>query len=228
MAGMLPAVAIAVAVVVRRPLTLIRWRLIATCFVALVVGLTPFATQPIRAAYFPAMNEGEPTGCRTKIAASCTLSKGTYDAFMYNLNRRQYGKPSLSDRQASLGEQVGMWWLYFRWQWLRDADNDHPFAQSLLAATFLVLGLLGAWVHFNKDRRYVLVFRNAHVHDDAAAHLLPELQARRVAGSNVAGAARSARPRLLLPVELLGVGRVGGAGPGVRLGSVGDVARPNG
>jgi hypothetical protein len=152
MAGMLPAVGIAAAVLVRRPLTVLRWRLIASCLFALVVGLTPFATQPIRAAYFPAMNEGEPTGCRTTISVSCTLSKGTYDAFMYNLDRRQYGKPSLSDRQASLGEQVGMWWLYFRWQWLRDADAEHPFTQSLLAATFLVLGLLGAWVHYTRDR----------------------------------------------------------------------------
>ena len=32
-----------------------------------VLGLTPFATQPIRAAYFPAINEGEPTACRTKL-----------------------------------------------------------------------------------------------------------------------------------------------------------------
>jgi hypothetical protein len=152
MAGMLPAVGIAAAVLIRRPLTLVRWRLIASCLFALVIGLTPFATQPIRAAYFPAMNEGEPTGCRTTITASCTFSKGTYDAFMYNLDRRQYGKPSLSDRQASLGEQVGMWWLYFRWQWLRDADGQHPFSQSLLAATFLMLGLVGAWIHFTRDR----------------------------------------------------------------------------
>jgi Protein of unknown function (DUF2723) len=152
MAGMLPAVAIAVAIVVRRPATLVRWRLVASCLFVLVVGLTPFATQPVRAAYFPAMNEGETTGCRTSINLSCTFSKSTYDAFMYNFNRNQYGKPALSDRQASLGEQVGMWWLYFKWQWLRDAYEGNPFTQSLLAATFLVLGLFGAWVHFTRDR----------------------------------------------------------------------------
>ena len=39
-----------------------------------------------------------------------------------------------------------------------------------------------------------------------------------VAGSGVAGAARGARPRLLLPLELLGVGRVGRARPDVRVG----------
>jgi hypothetical protein len=153
MAGMLPAPAVALAVIMRRPATLLRGRLLLACVVALFVGITPFATQPIRAAYFPAMNEGEPTACRTKLEFSCTMSKGTYDAFMYNFNRGQYGKPSLSDRQASFGEQAGMWWLYFKWQWLRDPDAQYPFTQALLAASFFVLGLLGGWTHFQRDRK---------------------------------------------------------------------------
>src|SRR6185369_9415912 len=78
---------------------------------------------------------------------------GTLDAFNYNFNRGQYGKPELSDRQASFGEQIGMWWMYFKWQWLRDAHGEHPFPQALLAAAFLVLGLFGGWVHFQRDRR---------------------------------------------------------------------------
>ncbi len=153
MAGMLPAPAVAFAVIMRRPQTLLRWKLLLVCAFALFVGITPFATQPIRAAYHPALNEGEPTACRTKIALKCTLSEGTYSAFMYNFNRGQYGKPALGDRQATLGEQVGMWWLYFKWQWIRDANAQHPFAQALLAAAMLVLGLFGAWVHFQKDRK---------------------------------------------------------------------------
>ena len=153
MAGMLAAPAVGIAVLVRRPRTVYRWRLLLACVGAIVLGLTPFATQPIRAAYFPAINEGEPTACRTKLEFSCTFSKGTLDAFNYNFNRGQYGKPDLSDRQASFPEQVGMWWLYFKWQWIRDAHGDHPFAQALLAAAFLVLGLFGGWVHFKRDKR---------------------------------------------------------------------------
>ena len=153
MAGMLPAPAVALAVVMRRPATLLRGRLLLACLVALFVGITPFATQPIRAAHFPAMNEGEPTACRTKLELSCTMSKGTYDAFMYNFNRGQYGKPSLSERQASFTEQAGMWWLYFKWQWLRDPDAQYPFTQALLAASFFVLGLLGGWAHYQRDRK---------------------------------------------------------------------------
>jgi hypothetical protein len=153
MAGMLPAPAVALAILMRRPATILRWKLLLACLVAGVIGVTPFATQPIRAAHFPALNEGEPTACRTKLEASCTFSKGTYDAFMYNFNRGQYGKPQLSERQATFGEQIGMWWLYFRWQWLRDPDSQSPFTQSLLASTFLALGLLGASVHYKKDRK---------------------------------------------------------------------------
>jgi len=153
MAGMLAAPAVGLAVLVIRPRTIVRWKLLLACVGVLVLGLTPFATQPIRAAYFPAINEGEPTACRTQLAVSCTFSQGTLDAFEYNFNRGQYGKPDLSDRQASFGQQVGMWWLYFKWQWLRDAHQDHPFAQALFAAIFLVLGLLGGWVHWQRDRR---------------------------------------------------------------------------
>ena len=153
MAGMLAAPAVGLAVLIVRPRTIFRWKLLLACVGVLALGLTPFATQPIRAAYFPAINEGEPTACRTKLELSCTFSQGTYDAFAYNFNRGQYGKPDLSDRQASLVDQVGMYWLYFKWQWIRDAHDDHPFIQALLAASFLVLGLFGGWVHYQRDRR---------------------------------------------------------------------------
>jgi hypothetical protein len=153
MAGMLPAPAIALAVLIRKPSTIVRPRLLITCLAAMLFGLTPFATQPIRAAHFPAINEGEPTGCVDRIAVSCTFSKTTYDRFVYNFNRGQYGKPDLSERQASFGEQIDMWWMYFRWQWIRDPANTLPFLQSLFAAVFLVLGLTGAWMHFKRDRQ---------------------------------------------------------------------------
>jgi hypothetical protein len=165
MAGMLPAPAAALAVLVRRPRTLVRWRLIAACAGALVLGITPFAMQPIRAAHYPALNEGEPTGCRTGIGVSCTFSKETWDSFMYNFNRGQYGKPSITDGQAcpsgqmpcsrfeSYVPQVQMYWYYFKWQWLRDAHSEHPALQNVLGALFLMMGLIGGWVHYQRDRR---------------------------------------------------------------------------
>jgi Protein O-mannosyl-transferase TMEM260-like len=154
MAGMLAAPAVGLAIIVHRPRYLLRWKLILASLLAMGLGITPFATQPIRAAFYPAMNEGEPTACRNGLHFDCTFSKGTYDAFMYNFNRGQYGKPSLEDRQAPFIQgQVGMWWWYFKWQWMRDALDQHAGVQSLLAAIFLVLGLFGGWVHFKRDRR---------------------------------------------------------------------------
>jgi hypothetical protein len=154
MAGMLPIMAVGVAVLVRRPRTLLRWRLLLACVGAMMLGMTPFATQPIRAAHMPALNEGEPTACQDGLKWSCTFSEETYDRFMYNFNRGQYGKPQLTERQAPfVSGQVGMWWYYFKWQWLRDAHGDRPGVQALLAAVFLVLGLFGGWVHFQRDRR---------------------------------------------------------------------------
>ena len=158
MAGMLAAPAAGLAVLIRRPRTITRWRLLLAMVGALVLGITPFATQPIRAAHFPAINEGEPTACRDGLKLSCTFSEGTYDAFMYNFNRGQYGKPELGERQAPLGAQIGMWWLYFKWQWLRDVDGVRPGLQGSLAAIFLVLGILGGWVHYRRDPRSFAFF----------------------------------------------------------------------
>jgi hypothetical protein len=153
MAGFLAVPAVAVAVALRRARTLIRWKLLLACAGALLLGMTPFLTQPLRAAHFPAINEGEPTGCANRIGVGCTLSKATFDRFMYNFNRGQYQKPALTDRQVPFVAQVEMWWLYFRWQWLRDPFDNHPALQKMLATLFLLLGGLGGYVHWKRDRR---------------------------------------------------------------------------
>ncbi len=153
MAGFLAAPSVGVAVLIRRPATLIRWRLLLVCAGAVALGVTPFATQPIRSAYFPVINEGETTGCRTEIGWSCTFSQETWRAFKYNFDREQYAKPSVFERQAPFTAQIGMWWMYFKWQWLRDPYGQHQVAQGVLAALFLVLGLFGGWVHWKRDRQ---------------------------------------------------------------------------
>jgi hypothetical protein len=153
MGGMLAAPAAALAVVVRRPRTILRWRVVLACIGALIFGITPFAIQPIRAAWNPPINEGDPTACRAGLKFSCTFSSETYRAFKYNFNREQYGKPEVTDRQAPFTAQVDMWWFYFKWQWLRDPQLQHQVAQGVLGGLFLVLGLFGGWVHYQRDRR---------------------------------------------------------------------------
>jgi hypothetical protein len=151
-AGFLVIPAVGVVILARRPRTLLRWRLLLACLGALLLGLTPFAFEPIRAAQFPPLNEGEPTGCATQLEASCTFSELTLDRLWDNVQRTQYAKPSISDRQAPIGAQLGLFWTYFKWQWLRDAYGEHGSAQSVLAVVFLLLGLAGAREHWRRDR----------------------------------------------------------------------------
>ena len=158
MAGFLALPAVAVAVPLRRFDILLRWRLLLAFAGALLLGMTPFLMQPLRAAHFPAINEGEPTGCATRIAVDCTLSKATYDRFIYNFNRGQYQKPNLTDRQAPFVAQLQMWWLYFSWQWLRDPFENHPGLQQMFATLLLLLGGLGGYVHWKRDRKSFAYF----------------------------------------------------------------------
>jgi hypothetical protein len=164
MAGMLPLPAVALVVLMTRPRTLFRWRLVLAAAAMIVVGLTPFATQPIRSAFNPPINEGEPTACRQGIGFSCTFSKETWQAFRYNFDREQYGKPSLTERQAPFSAQLGMWWLYFKWQWWRDAHDEtlqvgvpgharRHRVQDFVAALFFILAIAGGVQHYRNDRR---------------------------------------------------------------------------
>ncbi len=138
MMGFIAAPAVAVAVLIRRPQTLLRWKLLLACAAVILLGMSVFASQPIRAMYFPAINQGEVT---------------TWDAFWYNFNRGQYGKPSVFDRQASFIGQLDMYWTYFRWQWLRDMHQSVPWLQWMLGALFGMLGVAGGVVHYKRDRR---------------------------------------------------------------------------
>ena len=150
-AGFLALPAVGVAILVRRWQTLLDWRLIVKGVLVLALGLTPFIYEPIRAAYFPPLNEGEPTACLEKIEVSCTFSELTKKRLMDNINREQYGDKL--ERGAPFTAQVGMWWLYFKWQWLRDAYGESPALQAILAVAFLAFGLIGGYVHYAQDRR---------------------------------------------------------------------------
>src|SRR5207244_13500710 len=66
------------------------------------------------------------------------------------ITRQQYGKPPVTQRQATLTAQVGMWLEYFSWQWGRDWPER---LRAGLAVVFGALGLLGAWRHWKADRR---------------------------------------------------------------------------
>src|ERR1700730_605548 len=150
-AGFLPLPAAGVALLMTRWCTLLRWRLVVKALGALNIRLKPFIYEPVRAAYFPGINEGAPTACETKLEASCTFTSLTKDRLMANINREQYGQKL--ERGAPYSSQVGMWWLYFKWQWLRDSHQTMQGLQFVLAFVFLGLGLLGGYVHWDRDRK---------------------------------------------------------------------------
>ena len=66
------------------------------------------------------------------------------------LNRVQYGKPSLLERQASFWGQIGNFWQYFTWQFARDWGRS---VGAVVTALFSVLGLSGVWTLWKRDRR---------------------------------------------------------------------------
>ncbi|HEX9755540.1 MAG TPA: DUF2723 domain-containing protein [Gemmatimonadales bacterium] len=102
---------------------------------AVVVGISlNYVFLPIRAAQYPPINEGEPT---------------TWQALLDVLNRVQYQKPPVTDRQADFLSQLGMYWIYWKWQFARDWERWRPVA----TAFFTTLGLVGLWTLLRRDRR---------------------------------------------------------------------------
>lgn len=151
-AGFLVAPAVAVAIFFRKPRLFIDPRFLVRFAGVLALGLTPFLFEPIRAGQFPALNEGYTTGCTTHFAWSCTLSAETWQRVKAHITRQQYGELPFVTRKAPMSAQFGMYWLYFKWQWLRDAAGRLSGIQSALAVIFLMLGLVGAANHWKHDR----------------------------------------------------------------------------
>jgi len=114
---------------------------------AVVVGISlNYVYLPLRAAQFPAINEGEPIGF---------FSRALGDV----LNRVQYGKPSVLDRQTcgvqpgwpfcGFFAQLANFWQYFNWQFARDWGRGAGVATAL----FTGLGLVGLYTLWKNDRR---------------------------------------------------------------------------
>jgi len=122
------------------------WVLVSVA-VAVAVGISlNYFYLPIRAGQFPPINEGEPIGF---------FSQALSDV----LNRVQYGKPSVLDRQTCVGQpawllcgliaQLGNFWQYFTWQFARDWGRW----AGVAAALFTGLGLVGLYALWKNDRR---------------------------------------------------------------------------
>jgi len=104
---------------------------------AVIVGISlNYLWLPMRAGQYPAINEGEPVGF---------LSQALQDV----LNRVQYGKPPLTERQATFTSQLNNFWQYHSWQFAKDWGGFAAVATSI----FTLLGLGGLWALWRSDRR---------------------------------------------------------------------------
>jgi VanZ family protein len=117
---------------------LLRPAVIVGVISVVIVGLSiNYIYLPIRAGQYPPINEGEPVGF---------FSQALKDV----LNRVQYGKPSVFERQTgSFFDQLANYWQYWRWQFARDWTGVAPVATAI----FTVLGVTGLWTLVRRDRR---------------------------------------------------------------------------
>ncbi len=113
--------------------------------VAALIGVSlNYLWLPMRAAQYPPINEGEPV-CRSLFQAITLQCHPLNDV----LNRVQYGKPPLTERQASFWGQLSNFWQYFTWQFARDWGR----LSGVATAVFAVLGLSGLAALWKSDRR---------------------------------------------------------------------------
>jgi hypothetical protein len=116
-----------------------------------VIGVSVYTYLPIRASFYPAINEGEPT---------------TWRALWDVIFRVQYGKPSIFDNPTqppgtgNAGHTAALYWAqivnyaqYFSWQFAHDWSER---VQRVLAVVFAFLGVAGALRHWRADKRTAL------------------------------------------------------------------------
>jgi VanZ family protein len=139
-----PAARVLVLVLVAGAFAYVAWRepvefrqpALYLAILAVVVGISLNVTfLPIRAAQFPAINEGEPTN---------------WQALWSVLSREQYQKPPVMHRMADFPSQLQNYLEYFGWQFGRDWAGA---VRRGFAGLFGALGLFGLAVQWRKDRR---------------------------------------------------------------------------
>ncbi len=120
------------------------WLWVAVIIAAAVGVSINYIYLPIRAGQFPAINEGEPIGF---------FSKALSDV----LNRVQYAKPGLGERQADLLSQFQNYWQYWSWQFARDWGGWSRIATAIFT-TLGVAGLITYWRTNKRNAAMALVF----------------------------------------------------------------------
>ena len=177
MMAFLAAPALVAFILMVHPRTLTNWKLYATSVVAGVLGLSIHLFLPIRAGLKPVINEADPT-CATigsALGSIVTMGRAGCPELSASLARRQYDKPSVKTNPiaASLNSvppgdpalmrdahlftrQAFNYAQYFDWQWARSVNGNLGWFggfRPLFTLLFSFLGIIGAWAHWQKDKR---------------------------------------------------------------------------
>jgi hypothetical protein len=152
--SLLPAPALGLLILRERPQVLWNPSIVSRGVFAVLLGLSFNFFLPLRSAEQPRINEGEPICENLSGAAVAVFTNGRAGcpALAANLQREQYGKPSISadptdprgvrPRSAALlGHQAMNYFQYFDWQWARGASADPVPGNARLPITLLFLGL---------------------------------------------------------------------------------------
>jgi hypothetical protein len=154
----LAAPALIVFLLLVKPQVFANWRMYPLGLLFLVLGLSVHLYLPIRAGLDPVINEASPT-CETigsAFVSVVTMGNAGCADLSAALQREQYQKPPLTERQSPFFYQMATYFQYFDWQWARSLQGrDGYLAPARLPFTlgFLVLGFFGAVEHYRRDRK---------------------------------------------------------------------------
>jgi tetratricopeptide (TPR) repeat protein len=120
-------------------------KLIALSIAFTILGVTVHAFLPIRSMLDPAINEAQPD---------------KLSAFMDCLMRKQYKPMSPFERQASWDFQFGMFWRYFREQFLSTVPVTTGIGRfrDFVVGLLPLIGMAGMLYHFRKNRETFTMF----------------------------------------------------------------------
>jgi hypothetical protein len=152
--SLLPAPALGLLILKERPQVLWNPGLVTRGVLAVLLGLSFNFFLPLRSAEQPRINEGEPI-CETLSGAAVavfTNGRAGCPALAANLQREQYGKPSITAdptdprgvrprSMALIGHQLTNYFQYFDWQWARGVSADPTPGNARLPISLLFLGL---------------------------------------------------------------------------------------
>ena len=162
----LAAPALAIFILIVHPKTLANWKLYPAAVLAVVLGLSIHLYLPLRAEQQPIINEADPK-CETltgAITSVVTMGAAGCEELSAALKRQQYDKPSVLQNPVDpslprdaqlLVAQYGNYIQYFDWQWARMVGGLQSWfggVRPLFTLFFTLLGALGAYTHWRRDR----------------------------------------------------------------------------